>query len=205
MGDGSMQNANTLITEGRKQCSFLRTDSQDIHARISDPKMMNSNSLYNPLSLPCQGTQVVLSSQGLQGLMEGCCEIKLNLCLCCFSAQAVLWVAAQISPGTALSIHLKHLCVLRWCLVVLQTQSPHGPGTVSCWDRRISKAAVSDYTIHVQWHKLNVFHYPGTYTQRNYVKCSVSSQVFFVFKLPWLSSFNIFIVFPPSSFFESLE
>lgn len=127
--------------------------------------------------------------------MKGCCEIKLNPCLCCFSAQAGLWVAAHVSPSTALSICLNHLCVLGWCLVILQTQSPHGPGTVSCWDRSISKAVMSAYTIHVEWHKLNIFHYPGTYTERKYVKCSMWSHVFF--KLPWLSSFNIFIVSPP--------
>lgn len=64
---------------------------------------------------------------------------------------------------------------------------------------------MSAYTIHVEGHKLNIFHYPGTYTQRKYVKCSMSSHVFVVFMLPWLSSFNIFIVFPPLSFLESLE
>jgi len=117
----------------------------------------NLKPLDDKLELPLEPTFSTMSGDsdgpqlpGSPRSHEGCCEIELNPCLCCPSAQAGLCVAAQISSGIALSIHVNHLCVLRWCLLILQTQSPHGSGTVSGWHRSISKASVSAYTIHVE-------------------------------------------------------
>lgn len=132
--------------------------------------------------------------------LKRCCEIKLNIFVCFFSAHTGFWVAAQISPCPTLH-PVNYLRFLTWCLSscdldISKAQSPSGPVIMSCWERSISKTVVSACTIYMEWHKLGVFHYPGPYMHTKYLKCSMSSHVFFFFKLPWLSSFNILFSIP---------